>query len=78
MSQLKGLKIAVIGCIMNGPGKMVGSDYGYAGDFSRKVSLYYWSELVKRNVPEEEIIDELIKLIKESGNWVDVNKLLES
>lgn len=72
MSHLKGLKIAVMGCIVNGPGEMAGSDYGYVGGAPGKVSLYHQSKLVKRDVPEEEAIDELIELIKEKGDWVDV------
>ncbi|MCK4636134.1 MAG: (E)-4-hydroxy-3-methylbut-2-enyl-diphosphate synthase [Candidatus Moranbacteria bacterium] len=71
LSHLKGLKIAVMGCIVNGPGEMAGADYGYVGGAPDKVSLYYQGELVKRNVPENEAIDELIALIKENGDWVD-------
>lgn len=74
LGHLKGLKIAVMGCIVNGPGEMAGSDYGYVGGAPGKVSLYHKSELVKRNVPEEEAIDELIALIKERGDWAELDK----
>ena len=71
---LKGVKIGIMGCIVNGPGEMAGSDYGYVGGAPGKISLYHQSELVKRNIPEEGAIDELIALIKEKGDWVELDK----
>jgi (E)-4-hydroxy-3-methylbut-2-enyl-diphosphate synthase len=71
LSHLKGVKIAVMGCIVNGPGEMAGADFGYVGGAPGKISLYYQGEIVKRNVPEEEAIDELIGLIKEKDAWVE-------
>jgi len=69
-SHLKGLKIAVMGCIVNGPGEMAGADYGYVGSGKGKVSLFRGPDEIKRNLPEADAIDELINLIKEDGNWV--------
>lgn len=66
---LKGLKIAVMGCIVNGPGEMADADYGYVGAARGKVSLYRQKECVMKNVPQENAVEELIKLIKEDGKW---------
>jgi (E)-4-hydroxy-3-methylbut-2-enyl-diphosphate synthase len=66
---LKGLKIAVMGCIVNGPGEMADADYGYVGAGKRKVMLYKGQELVKKNVDEVVALEELIGLIKENGDW---------
>jgi len=71
MGHLKGLRIAVMGCIVNGLGEMADADYGYVGGAHGQVSLYRKKELVKRNVPEKEAVDELIKLIKSDGLWVE-------
>ncbi|NPA34298.1 MAG: (E)-4-hydroxy-3-methylbut-2-enyl-diphosphate synthase [Chlorobi bacterium] len=68
---LKGVKIAVMGCIVNGLGEMADADYGYVGSGPGKVNIYRKRTLVKRNVPEDQAIDELIKLIKEDGLWVE-------
>ncbi len=68
-SHLKGLKIAVMGCIVNGPGEMADADYGYVGAGKGKVILYKGQELVKKNVDEAVALEELIGLIKESGDW---------
>jgi (E)-4-hydroxy-3-methylbut-2-enyl-diphosphate synthase len=68
---LKGLKIAVMGCIVNGPGEMADAHYGYVGAGKGKVMLYKGQELVKKNIDESESVEELIKLIKESGDWVE-------
>ncbi len=68
---LKGVKIAVMGCIVNGLGEMADADYGYVGSGPGKVNIYRKRTLIKRNVPEEYAIDELIKLIKEDGLWVE-------
>jgi len=66
---LKGLKIAVMGCIVNGPGEMADADYGYVGAGKGKVMLYKGQELVKKHVDEAVALEELIKLIKENGDW---------
>ena len=68
-SHLKGLKIAVMGCIVNGPGEMADADYGYIGTGKHKVTLYKAGTAVRKNVPEEEAVEELISLIKENGDW---------
>jgi (E)-4-hydroxy-3-methylbut-2-enyl-diphosphate synthase len=68
-SHLKGLKIAVMGCIVNGPGEMADADYGYVGSGKGKVSLYKRREIVKKGIPENEAVEELIALIKEYGDW---------
>jgi (E)-4-hydroxy-3-methylbut-2-enyl-diphosphate synthase len=68
---LKGLKIAIMGCIVNGPGEMADADYGYVGSGKNKVTLYKAREEVKRNIPEEKAVDELISIIKENGDWRD-------
>lgn len=70
-SQLKGLKIGVMGCIVNGPGEMADADYGYVGAGPGKVTLYKGKEPVKKNIPQEEAINELISLIRENGDWVE-------
>ncbi len=70
-SGLKGLKIGVMGCIVNGPGEMADADYGYVGAGPGKVSLYKGKTLVKKNIPSAEAIDELINLIKANGDWKD-------
>ena len=66
--ELKGLKIGVMGCIVNGPGEMADADYGYVGAGPGKVSLYKGKELVKKNIPSEEAIPELLNLINENEN----------
>jgi (E)-4-hydroxy-3-methylbut-2-enyl-diphosphate synthase len=68
-SHLKGLKIGVMGCIVNGPGEMADADYGYVGSGLGKVTLYKGREVVKRNIPQESALDELIQVIKENGDW---------
>ncbi len=68
-SHLKGLKIAVMGCIVNGPGEMADADYGYVGSGPDKVNLYKGNKLVKSNVRQDDALEELIRLIKESGDW---------
>ncbi|HEY1039589.1 MAG TPA: (E)-4-hydroxy-3-methylbut-2-enyl-diphosphate synthase [Bacteroidia bacterium] len=68
---LKGIKIGIMGCIVNGPGEMADADYGYVGVGVGKISLYKGKEVVKKNVPTEEAVDELISLIKEHGDWVE-------
>jgi len=70
-NHLKGLKISVMGCIVNGPGEMADADYGYVGSGDGVISLYKGKELVKRNISSEQAGDELIQLIKENDDWVD-------
>jgi len=69
---LKGLKIGIMGCIVNGPGEMADADFGYVGTGPGKVSLYKGHTVVKRNIPEEKAVDELINLIKEYGMYREV------
>ena len=68
---LKGLKIGIMGCIVNGPGEMADADYGYVGVGKGKINLYKEKEVIKRNIPEEDALEELIALINEYGDWVD-------
>ena len=68
---LKGVKIGIMGCIVNGPGEMADADYGYVGTGPGKITLYKEKTVVKKNVPESEAVDALIDLIKENGVWVD-------
>ena len=70
-SHLKGLKIGVMGCIVNGPGEMADADYGYVGAAAGHVSLYRRKECITRNIPASEAIPALIQLIKDCGDWVE-------
>jgi (E)-4-hydroxy-3-methylbut-2-enyl-diphosphate synthase len=70
---LKGIKIGIMGCIVNGPGEMADADYGYVGVGVGKISLYKGKEVVKKNVPSDNAVNELIDLIKEHGDWVEKN-----
>lgn len=70
-SHLKGLKIGVMGCIVNGPGEMADADYGYVGAGAGRISLYKGKECIERNIPQEEALERLIELIKKNGDWVD-------
>jgi len=69
---LKGVKIGIMGCIVNGPGEMADADYGYVGSGPGKITLYRGKEVVKRSVPSSQAVDELIELIREDGNWVEM------
>ena len=71
LSHLKNLKIAVMGCIVNGPGEMADADYGYVGAERGKISLYKKRQLVEKNIPADRAVERLIRLIKESGDWVE-------
>ena len=71
-NHLKGLKIAIMGCIVNGPGEMADADFGYVGSGPGKITLYKGKEVVKRNVNSEVAVEELINLLKENGAWVDL------
>lgn len=68
---LKGVKIGIMGCIVNGPGEMADADYGYVGTGPGRITLYKGKEIVKRNIPEAEAVDALIELIREHGDWVE-------
>ena len=70
-SHLKGLKIGIMGCIVNGPGEMADADYGYVGSGTDKVTLYRGKEAVKKNINSANALDELIGIIKEDGNWIE-------
>jgi (E)-4-hydroxy-3-methylbut-2-enyl-diphosphate synthase len=70
-SHLKGVKIGIMGCIVNGPGEMADADYGYVGTGVGKITLYKEKNVVKKNVNEDEAVDELIALIQEHGDWVE-------
>lgn len=68
---LTGLKIGIMGCIVNGPGEMADADYGYVGGSTGRVSLYKKYDCIEKGVPEEEAVDRLIELIKQHGDWVE-------
>jgi (E)-4-hydroxy-3-methylbut-2-enyl-diphosphate synthase len=68
-AHLKGLKIGIMGCIVNGPGEMADADYGYVGAGRGKVSLYKRKECIEKNIPEEEAVEKLIELIKANGDY---------
>jgi (E)-4-hydroxy-3-methylbut-2-enyl-diphosphate synthase len=68
---LKGVTIAVMGCIVNGPGEMADADFGYVGGAPAKVNLYVGKECIKYNIPEDEAVDRLVDLIREHGKWVE-------
>ena len=70
-NHLKGLKIGIMGCIVNGPGEMADADYGYVGAGPDKITLYRGKEVVKRNVKSANALDELIEIIRLDGRWVD-------
>jgi (E)-4-hydroxy-3-methylbut-2-enyl-diphosphate synthase len=73
-NHLKGVKIGVMGCIVNGPGEMADADYGYVGTGVGQISLYKGYEVVEKNIPSEKAVDALINLIKENGDWVELEK----
>ena len=70
-NHLKGVKIAIMGCIVNGPGEMADADFGYVGSGIGKITLYKNKEVVKRNIDSEVAVDELVNLLKEHGAWVE-------
>lgn len=70
-NHLKGLKIGIMGCIVNGPGEMADADYGYVGSGPGRITLYKGKEVVRRNIPAAKAVDELIELIREHGDWVE-------
>lgn len=74
LGHLTGVRIAVMGCIVNGPGEMADADYGYVGGAPDKISLYRSREVVEYNIPQEEALDKLVELIKSDGKWVESKK----
>ena len=70
-SHLKGIKIGVMGCIVNGPGEMADAHYGYVGSGKGKITLYKGKEVVRKNIDESEAVEALIQLIKDNGDWVE-------
>jgi (E)-4-hydroxy-3-methylbut-2-enyl-diphosphate synthase len=68
---LKGIKIGIMGCIVNGPGEMADADYGYVGVGKGKIALYRGQEVIKKAVPEERAVDDLIELMREDGKWIE-------
>ena len=70
-SHLKGLKIGIMGCIVNGPGDMADADYGYVGAGKNRISLYKGKECVLKNIPEEDAVQRLVQLIKDNGDWMN-------
>jgi (E)-4-hydroxy-3-methylbut-2-enyl-diphosphate synthase len=70
-NHLKGVKIGIMGCIVNGPGEMADADYGYVGSGVGKISLYRGQSVVERNLNQEDAVDKLVQIIKDDGNWVE-------
>jgi len=70
-AHLKGVKIAVMGCIVNGPGEMADADFGYVGTAPGKISLWVGKQQVKQHIPEEQAVDELVALIKQHSKWIE-------
>jgi (E)-4-hydroxy-3-methylbut-2-enyl-diphosphate synthase len=75
-NHLKGVKIAIMGCIVNGPGEMADADFGYVGSGPGKITLYKGKEIVKRNVPSEIAVEELVNLLKENDVWIEQQVLI--
>ena len=75
-NHLKGVKIAIMGCIVNGPGEMADADFGYVGSGPGKITLYKGKEVVKRNVPSEVAVEELINLLKENDAWLEKSEAI--
>ena len=71
---LKGIKIGIMGCIVNGPGEMADADYGYVGTGVGKISLYRGQKMVKNSIDSKFAAEALIDLIKEDGNWIEPKK----
>ena len=68
---LQDISIAVMGCIVNGPGEMADADFGYVGGGPGRITLFEGKTAVKKNIPEENAIEELVNLLKEKGRWVE-------
>src|ERR687892_1158964 len=73
-SHLTGVKIAIMGCIVNGPGEMADADFGYVGSGPGKISLYVGKACVERNIPDQQADERLIQLIREHGKWVEAEE----
>jgi (E)-4-hydroxy-3-methylbut-2-enyl-diphosphate synthase len=76
-NHLKGVKIAIMGCIVNGPGEMADADFGYVGSGRGKITLYRGKEIVKRNVNSEIAVEELINILKQSDVWIEPEAVAE-
>lgn len=72
---LKGVKIAVMGCIVNGPGEMADADFGYVGSGPGQINLYVGKDCVERHIPQEHAVAKLIDLIKQNDRWIDPPRL---
>jgi (E)-4-hydroxy-3-methylbut-2-enyl-diphosphate synthase len=70
-NHLKGVKIAIMGCIVNGPGEMADADFGYVGSGVGTITLYKGKEVVKKNIDSTIAVNELIQLLKDSEAWID-------
>jgi (E)-4-hydroxy-3-methylbut-2-enyl-diphosphate synthase len=68
---LKGVKIGIMGCIVNGPGEMADADYGYVGTGVGKISLYKGQDVIEKNIPAESAVEALIHLIDSQGDWIE-------
>ena len=77
-SHLKGLKIAIMGCIVNGPGEMADADFGYVGSGPGKITLYKSKEVVKRNIDDQVAVEELINLLKENDVWIEPTEIMNN
>ena len=75
---LKGVRIAIMGCIVNGPGEMADADFGYVGGAPGKINLYVGKQAVKFNIPEQEAVDRLTDLIREHDKWIDASAVVSS
>ena len=70
-AHLKGVKIGIMGCVVNGPGEMADADYGYVGTGVGKISLYKGQDVIQKNIPTEEAVDALISLIRQHDDWIE-------
>lgn len=77
-SHLKGIKIGIMGCIVNGPGEMADADFGYVGSGRGKIDLYLGQQRIKKGVDEQNAVDDLVDLIKENGRWIDPPLIIET
>ena len=75
---LKGVKIAIMGCIVNGPGEMADADFGYVGGAPNKINLYVGKQAIKFNIPETDAVERLVDLIREHGKWVEPERVPEN
>ena len=75
-NHLKGVKIGIMGCIVNGPGEMADADYGYVGIGKDKIALYRGQNIIKKSVPAANAVNELIDLIKEDDRWFEAESII--